>query len=149
MNVPLTDLNELAKEIWYNVQWQAFPALPDNETLQDILHQAVKTALRRLFITTGRALSFSNYTITDEETGIFAINYYLPPDEYEWTLLEALKILLALVQANVNNIVSYTTNALSVANADKPYQYISASIAARLAQQNEVFLRMVRYTHLA
>lgn len=112
------------------------------------MHQAVKTALRRLFITIGKALTFTSYTITDE-VDVFNIDYDLPPDEYEWVLLEAVKVLLGLVLASVNNIVSYKTNALSVANADKPYQYVSASMAARLAAQNEVFLRMVRYSHMA
>lgn len=113
-----------------------------------MLRQAVKTALRRLFITIGKALTFTSYTITDEDN-VFSIDYELPPDEYEWALLEAVRVLLGLVQMSVNNIVSYKTNALSVANADKPYQYVTDSMAARLAAQNEVFLRMVRYTHLS
>ena len=121
--------------------------MPPYETLDDLLRQSVKTALRRLFIVTGRALMFAGLTIVDT-ADTFTIDCDLPPDEYEWTLLEALKTLLGLVLASVNNIVSYTTNALSVANADKPYQYVSASIASRLAAQNDVFLRMVRYTHL-
>ena len=144
----MTDLIPLAEEVWFNIQWQSFPKLPPEETLQDMLHQAIKTALRRLYIVTGRALSFDRLTITDE-IGEFTVDCNLPADEYEWTLLEALRTLLGLVQSSVNNIVSYTTNALSVANADKPYQYVTASMVQRLAAQNDVFLRMVRYTHLA
>lgn len=144
----MTDLTPLANEVYYNVQWQQFPKLPPEETLQDLLHQAIKSALRRLYIVTGRALSFDGLTIVDE-IGEFTVDCNLPADEYEWTLLEALITLLGLVQANVNNIVSYTTNALSVANADKPFQYVTASMAQRLAAKNDVFLRMVRYTHLS
>lgn len=50
------------------------------------------------------------------------------------------------VQTDVNNIVSYTTDALSVANADKPYGHLQDTIGALENERRIVFYKMTDYS---
>ena len=51
-------------------------------------------------------------------------------------------------QTLVNNIVGYTTDALSVTNADKPFQYLANSISEGEKELRKIFYSMVRHTIL-
>lgn len=57
-------------------------------------------------------------------------------------------LFLRKVQASVSAIVGYTTDALSVTNADKPYQYIKQSIDVLMGEVRRVFYKMVQYNTL-
>lgn len=46
----------------------------------------------------------------------------------------------------MNNIVSYTTDALSVANADKPYGHLQDTIGALENERRIVFYKMTDYS---
>ena len=76
------------------------------------------------------------------------MDYDLPADEYEYVLLLAKAEFLRKVQTLMNNIVGYTTDALTVTNADKPFQYLAASIAETEKELRKVFYSMVRHTIL-
>lgn len=103
-----------------------------------------------MFIQTGR---YNQYSIDmfeyDEETGLVTgMDYDLMTDEYEYVLICARCGFLRKVQTLVNNVVGYTTDALSVTNADKPFQYLSSSIADAEKELRKIFYSMVRYTVL-
>lgn len=49
------------------------------------------------------------------------------------------------VQADVNNIVGYTTNALTVTGADKPYAHLQDTIANLENERRIVYYKMHRY----
>lgn len=50
------------------------------------------------------------------------------------------------VQSDVNNIVGYTTDALSITNADKPYAHLQDTIGELEKERRIVFFKMVPYT---
>lgn len=107
-------------------------------------------AIRSMFVKTGR---YNQYTLDmftfDEETGIaISMDYDLPTDEYEYVLVCARCGFLRKAQTLVNNIVGYTTDALSVTNADKPFQYLANSISEGEKELRKIFYSMVRHTIL-
>ena len=48
----------------------------------------------------------------------------------------------------MNRIVGYTTDAMSITNADKPYANISQTIAELLNRQRILYYKMTRFTLL-
>ncbi len=64
----------------------------------------------------------------DEDIQEF-VNKKLLISEEEYILLKAHHRFYETVQADVNNIVGYSTDSLSVTNADKPYANISNEMA--------------------
>lgn len=52
------------------------------------------------------------------------------------------------VQTDVNNIVGYTTDALSVTNADKPFQYIGATVRELENKRRVLYYKMTRFSML-
>jgi len=49
------------------------------------------------------------------------------------------------VQADVNNIVGYTTDALTVTNADKPYVHLQDTIDKLEQERRIIYYKMVRF----
>lgn len=141
----MTNITELAGELQTIVSWQR---TPEELTMADF-ERFIVNALKTLFIDTGRALTFKKDMIiteeTEESTTIY-FDYDLPIDEEKYVLLLAQIEFFKKVQSDVNNIVSYTTDALSVANADKPYAHLQDTIANLENERRIVFYKMVSYS---
>lgn len=106
----------------------------------------VMKGIRRLYIDTGRALIYdsSNYRYDDEEGFMFGDD--LPIDEQEYVMLCAQINFFKRVQTDVNNVTSYSTNAITVTGADKPYAHLKDTIEDLERRRRELYYRMVRYT---
>ena len=52
------------------------------------------------------------------------------------------------VQSDVNRIVGYSTDAMSITNADKPYANISQTIAELSNRQRILYYKMTRFVLL-
>lgn len=103
-------------------------------------------AIKRLYVDTGRALIYDagNYTVDTYEGLLF--NEDLPADEEEYVMLCAQIAFFKKVQTDANNIVSYSTNAIKITGADKPYANLQRTIDDLEARRRELFYRMPRYT---
>ena len=137
----MTNISELANELKDATRWQKTPPpLSDNDYVSIIIR-----ALKRLYIDTGRASVFNMDMITknDEENVCFTED--LPIDEEEYVLLCAQIGFFNQVKTDVNNIVGYTTDALSVTNADKPYANIKDSIEKLENERRITYYKMIRY----
>ena len=137
----MTNISELANELKGATRWQKTPLpLSDNDYVSIIIR-----ALKRLYIDTGRASVFNMDMITknDEENVCFTED--LPIDEEEYVLLCAQIGFFNQVKTDVNNIVGYTTDALSVTNADKPYANIKDSIEKLENERRITYYKMIRY----
>lgn len=66
-------------------------------------------------------------------------------DEEEYVLLIAEQAFLKIIQKDVNTMVSYTTDALSVQHGDKPYANLADSIEKLENLRRELLYRMIRY----
>lgn len=137
----MTDINNLAHELMRRTAWQETP-----ETLEeDDYISLVKNGVRSLYIDTGRALQYIESNIYQEEEGILYTKTDLAADEREYVLQMSEILFFQSVQSSVNQQISYTTDAQSVANADKPYANLKDSIAERESRRVEIQTRMVRY----
>ena len=69
-------------------------------------------------------------------------------DEQEWVLLDGEIAFYNLALSNVDDLQSYTTDAMAVTHGDKPYKNIKSTIEDRQARQAVVWTRMVRFNQL-
>ena len=82
---------------------------------------------------------------TPAKTDEIFFTYDLDLDEEEYVLLIAEMQFLQIIQKDVNTITSYTTNALSVTGADKPYAHLADSLEKLEAYRRELNYTMIRY----
>ena len=139
----MTDITELANELYEITAWQRTPEILSVDDYQKMIIYGIKT----LFIDTGRAQQFSPDMIhvgEDQEDLFF--DYTLPIDEEKYVLLVAQISFYKKVQSDVNNIVGYTTDALTVTNADKPYAHLQDTITGLENERRIVFYKMTNYS---
>ena len=147
----MTNITELANELREIVAWQRTPEELSESNYEKMIIFGIKT----LYIDTGRANAYSNDMIIIEETEDppttvtnVMFSETLPIDEEKYVLLVAQIVFFKKVQSDVNNIVSYTTDALSVANADKPYAHLQDTISNLENERRIVFYKMTNYSFL-
>ena len=145
----MTDLDMLAKRLFNKIKWQNTPEQIGADDLVDLICDAI----RMLFVISGRTNLFSeDMFIYDEEDPdraspvSFAYDFLI--DEIEWILLSAQIEFYKTVQSNVDDLLSYTTDAMSLSHGDKPYKNISESLDRLTDERNVVWTRMVRFNQL-
>lgn len=110
----------------------------------------IMNGIKTLYIDTGRASRYTSVFFgTDGDTEETIFSEDLQIDEEKYVLLVAQIAFFKKVQSDVNNIVSYTTDALSVANADKPYAHLQDTIGNLENERRIVFYKMTNYTFYA
>ena len=129
----MTDVEQLTSELKQRTEWQDTPVEMEDSAYQEMVIQAV----RHLFVMTGRYLQFERDADID-----------LTADEYEYVLTTAEMAFYRKVQADVNRIVGYSTDAMTITNADKPYANLSQTLTELANRQRILYYKMVRYTLL-
>lgn len=84
----------------------------------------------------------------DSEGLLQSMSDDLEIDEKRYAILSAKIEFFRRVQTDVNNIVGYTTDALTVTNADKPYINIASTIDALEKERRIIHYKMTRYALL-
>lgn len=150
----MTDLGALCERIYEKIEWQKFPiGFTDAQKAEMILNALIE-AIKDLFVVTGRALEYPDYEYI-YETDIDGIStpsefsYDLLLDEEMYVLCKAQIEIFGKVRAQYNDLLGYTTNALTVTNADKPYAYITGTIDELEADCRRYYYKMVRFSHLS
>ena len=142
----MTNLTQLANELMEKTAWQRTPEIMHQEDYERMIVAGLKT----LYIDTGRASLFNKNKLVSEETENFdTVLYYeddLPIDEEKYVMLVAQIEFFKQVQTDVNNIVGYTTDALTVTNADKPYAHLQGTIDNLENERRIVFYKMTAYS---
>ena len=129
----MTDMQKMAQELRQRTEWQDTPVELVHEDYLEIVRQAV----RHLYVMTGRYMQY------DENIAIA-----LSADEYEYVLTTAEIGFYRRVQSDVNRIVGYSTDAMTITNADKPYANISQTVNELLNRQRILYYKMTRYVLL-
>lgn len=129
----MTELKRLAAELKQRTEWQDVPVQLTEADYQEIARQAI----RQLYVMTGRSEQY------DGEAAVT-----LNADEYEYALTTAEIAFYRKVQSDVNRIVGYSTDAMSITNADKPYANISQTIAELSNRQRILYYKMTRFVLL-
>lgn len=107
-------------------------------------------SIRYLYVMTGRSGAYNESVIYETgDDGMFTA--YIPTMqalERVYVIERAIVSFLRKVQSDVNNIIGYSTDAMTITNADKPYQYLSQSIAERESELRKLYYKMTDYTIL-
>lgn len=141
----MTDLEKIAKRLHRAIKWQE---VPDEMGYTDLI-ELICDAISRLYVISGRTFLYSDEKFEIDETGVartWADN--LEADEIEWILVYAQIEFYKMCQSCVDNLTSYSTDAMSVTHGDKPYEHIGATIDRLEKELAVIWTRMVRYNQL-
>lgn len=150
----MTDLGALCKRIYDKIEWQRFPVgFTDAQKQEMILNELIE-AIKDLFVVTGRAMEYYDYDYVyeEQEDGTLVpseFTYDLILDEELYVICKAQVGIFGKVRAQYNDLLGYTTNALTVTNADKPYSYLTGTIEELEADMRRYYYKMVRFSHLS
>ena len=150
----MTDLGALCKRIYDKIEWQRFPVgFTDVQKQEMILNELIE-AIKDLFVVTGRAMEYYDYDYVyeEQEDGTLIpseFTYDLILDEELYVICKAQVGIFGKVRAQYNDLLGYTTNALTVTNADKPYSYLTGTIEELEADMRRYYYKMVRFSHLS
>lgn len=136
-----TVLAELIDELKDNTSWQKTP-LPLSDT--DYINMA-KRAIRQLYVDTGRASVYNSGLFIEDGEGNVMFTADLPADEIEYVLICAQINFFKRVSTDVNNIVGYVTDALTVTNADKPYANLKDTMDRLENERRIKYYKMNRF----
>lgn len=138
----MTNITILAKALFDRIEWQN---VPDTVTIMDMANY-IAGAIRHLYTMTGRALRFSEGMFEVDENGVYVgFADDLPLDEREYVLLSAQIEFLRKVQTTVDDLTSYTTDAMSVSHGDKPYANLQQTITDLESMRRTIWYKMGRY----
>ena len=144
----MTDIGALCERVYEKIEWQRFPVgFSDPQREQMILNNIIE-AIKDLFVVTGRAQEYYDYEYVYEAGVPSEFTYTLQLDEEMYVLCKAQVGIFGKVRAQYNDLLGYTTNALTVTNADKPYTYITGTIEELEADMRRYYYKMVRFSHL-
>lgn len=146
----MTDIGSLCEELYNKIEWQKMPASTSSQDKTNMLIKAIVAGIEDLFVVTGRAGSYASYAYTyDECCGLISeFSYDLQLDEKLYVMCYAQMEIYKKVRTQQTELLGYTTNALSVTNADKPYAYVSSTIKELENQLKIYYYKMVRFSHL-
>lgn len=172
----MTDMVKLAQRLYRRIKWQEIPEELTSTDLIEILCDAIRMLYvisGRTFqfsedmftdtpvnpdeepeTTEDNETEESDEEVTDdtsdeeqEEQGLW-FTETLALDEEEWVLLEGEISFYNMALSNVDDLQSYTTDAMAVTHGDKPYKNIKATVEDRQMKQAVVWTRMVRFNQL-
>lgn len=147
----MTDIMELAGKLYTRVKWQNVP----EPVTQEDLTELIADAIRHLYVMTGRALTFDEEWFIkeepddgEEEPEKDVYLYFvpdLPLDEKEYVQVSAEIALYREAQTDVNELTSYTTDAMAVSHGDKPFANLQQTIDDAESRREKIWYKMIRY----
>lgn len=137
----VTEIMPLAKSLYGRIEWQN---VTDPVTIEDMT-EYIAEGIRHLYTMTGRALQFSEDMFVINEDVYVSFSEDLPLDEREYVILSAHIDFLRKVQTTVDDLTSYTTDAMSVTHGDKPYANLQQTITDLESMRRTIWYKMGRY----
>lgn len=122
--------------------------VPTDMTIDDCT-PFILYGIEKFYVMAGKAAQYSEDLIERDADGLpvgFLADF--PLDELLYIMATAKIAFYTKVQSDVSELESYTTDAMSVANADKPFANISAMLQDLKREQVEIWHKMVRYNML-
>lgn len=138
----MLNVTKMAKELQELTAWQE---TPEQLTEADYVKMVVR-AVKKFFVDINHPAEYDQtlWTTNEDDDTCYDRDFLLDEEEY-------IKILCRIeffskVQTDVNNAFGYSTNALTVTNADKPYANLKDTLSEIQHERRIVFNKMVRYT---
>ena len=137
----MVSITELAQELKTLTEFQQTPRMLTDEEYESY----VTEGLKKLFIDTGRADSYDRTKLcyVDDE---LMYDQDLSITEIEYIKIVSQIWFLKILRASVNEMVSYSTDALTVTQGDKPYANITGTLNELEKERRIVYYKMVPYT---
>lgn len=132
-----TNYFTLLKELKRLSRFQQTPIQYVDSDYEAILNKGIRT----LYVDLGQSDDF-NLEVLDDD-GVYEITVDLSIAKQEYILNAAMIDFYQVVQQDVNTIVGYSTDSLTVTNADKPYANISNEINKLHVRQNELLPKII------
>lgn len=130
-----TSFTSLVDKLKKRTKFQKTPIPYLDSDYEDMIVGGIKT----LYIDKGNEILFESEF--NETTLEISVDYGISSQEY---ILNAAQIsFYELIQQDVNTIVGYSTNSLTITNADKPYANISNEITRLQGRQVELFHKII------
>lgn len=141
----MTDLIAMTEKLVENIEWQLVPV---DMTIDDCVPFVID-AIQYFYVMTGQANRYSDDLIIyqDGDTPAY-FNADFQVDERLYILTTAQIEFYRKVQSDVSELMSYSTDAMTVANADKPYVNLAGIINDLKGKQIEIWHKMTRYNLL-
>ena len=143
----MTDVVALAKKLYRAINQQT---TPDTVDQLDLIYLIID-AIEELYIISGRQEQYSEDKIEleqESETIVCTFADTLSTDERRWVVLDAEINFYRWVQNSVDDMFSYSTDAMTVSHGDKPYKNIGDTIADRKEKLNRIWYSMIRFNQL-
>ena len=140
----MTDIVLLAHKLYERIEWQN---VPDPVTRED-LSTLIADAIRHLYVMTGRAMTFDESKFVKEDELYVSFADDLPLDEREYVILTAEIALLKKAQTSVNELTSYSTDAMTVTHGDKPFANLQQTIEGVEEERLRIWYKMYRFNLL-
>lgn len=139
----MLNITKLALWLKEKTEWQETPV---PLTGADYINMVID-GIERLFVDTGRSEQYDEerYT-TIEDSGDYGYDAVFPLDERRYIQICSQINFFSKVQSDVNNTFGYSTDALTVTNADKPYANLKDTIGNLDNERRIIYYKMVRYT---
>lgn len=141
----MLNITKLAAWLKEKTEWQETPY-----PLTDLNYtHMVIDGIERLFVDTGRSEQYNEdlyTTIDDDEGSYFVYDADIPLDERRYVQICAEMNFFTKVQSDVNNTFGYSTDALTVTNADKPYANLKDTLMNLDNERRIIYYKMTRYT---
>lgn len=138
----MLNITEIASELQELTAWQDTPVIMGDSDYVKIVVRAVK----RFFVDINHADEYDRTLWTMNEDGDTCYDRDFPLDEEEYIKILCQIEFFQKVQTDVNNSFGYSTDALTVTNADKPYANLKNTIDDLQHERRIVYNKMVRYT---
>ena len=141
----MLNITKLAEWLKEKTEWQETPV---PLTTKNYIGMVID-GIERLFVDTGRALQYNEdlyKTVVTPEGEYFGYDADFPLDERRYIQICSEMNFFGKVQSDVNNTFGYSTDALTVTNADKPYANLKDTIEKLDNERRIIFYKMVRYT---
>lgn len=141
----MLDITKMAERLKTETAWQKVPTvLEDSDYIEMIVN-----GLKRLLIDTGRAKEYDSALLNENtENGVVTYDSDFLVDEEEYIFIAAKLNFYRQVANDVNNIVGYTTDALSVTNSDKPYANLKDTMEKLDNERRILYYKMARFVML-
>lgn len=141
----MLNITKLAEWLKEKTEWQETPVpLTDSNYINMVID-----GIERLFVDTGRSEQYNEelyVTVETSEDPYYGYDATFPLDERRYIQICAQINFFAKVQSDVNNTFGYSTDALTVTNADKPYANLRDTIDKLDNERRIIYYKMVRYT---
>lgn len=105
----------------------------------------ISDSIRHLYVMTGRALQLDDSMFEMDGDMYISFADDLFADEVEWVLTNSEIEFYRKVQSGVDELVSYTTDAMSVTHGDKPFANLQTKIEDANVRLNQIWYKMIRF----